>query len=298
MTMLRILLAAALLFAGPVPAQAPATADEIAFWETVRDSKNPAELQAYIDQYPNGRFVVIARTRLATLQKPAPAPKPPARQPQRVEPPLASVPSQSYAAGMRMPHVGDAWTYRLRFPRLRGQWGQAAKPDRSVVVRVDSVGEGKIIDQVSVDGGTPTATSLSAGKYLVPQGVSVFSPYLATFGELAATARLGRVESLDPECSGSYVCDASARTLGAETVTVPAGTFSAIKVVVEQSWRPASGSGNAVYQGGQMTGGRTLTVWYAPEIKRAVKFASRPTVGEVPPVETTFDLELVSYQVK
>jgi hypothetical protein len=47
-----------------------------------------------------------------------------------------------------------------------------------------------------------------------------------------------------------------------------------------------------------MNGGRTLTIWYAPEVKRAVKFSSRPTVGDVPPVETNFDLELVSYQLK
>jgi hypothetical protein len=283
------------LAAGSVHAQAPVSPDEIAFWETVRDSRNPAELQAYIDQYPNGRFVVLAKARLAALgAKPAPQPA----RPQRVEPPVASVPSQSYAAGVRMPQVGDTWTYRLSHPRLRGQWGQKAKPARTHVVRVDSVPEGKIIDQLSVDGSTPTRTSLSAGSYLVPQGVSVFSPYLATFGDLAATARLGRVEILDPECSGDYVCEASARTLGTETVTVPAGTFSAIKVLVEQSWRPSSGSGSSLFQGGQMTGGRHLTVWYAPEVKRAVKFASRPTVGEIPPVDANFDLELVSYQLK
>jgi hypothetical protein len=33
-------------------------------------------------------------------------------------------------------------------------------------------------------------------------------------------------------------------------------------------------------------------------VKRAVKFASRPTVGEIPPVDANFDLELVSYQLK
>jgi hypothetical protein len=34
------------------------------------------------------------------------------------------------------------------------------------------------------------------------------------------------------------------------------------------------------------------------EIKRAVKFSSRLTVGDIPPIEPHFDLELVSYQVK
>ena len=47
-----------------------------------------------------------------------------------------------------------------------------------------------------------------------------------------------------------------------------------------------------------MQGGRTLTVWYSPQAKRAVKFVSRPVSGVSPPVESNFDLELVSFQVK
>ena len=49
---------------------------------------------------------------------------------------------------------------------------------------------------------------------------------------------------------------------------------------------------------GQMRGARTITIWYAPAAKRAVKFVSRNSFGDVPPVETDFDLELVSYQLK
>jgi len=47
-----------------------------------------------------------------------------------------------------------------------------------------------------------------------------------------------------------------------------------------------------------MNGGRILTIWYAPEIKRAVKYSSRITVGDIPPIDGDFDLELVSYQLK
>jgi hypothetical protein len=47
-----------------------------------------------------------------------------------------------------------------------------------------------------------------------------------------------------------------------------------------------------------MNGGRQLTVWYAPEAKRAVRFSSRATHGSVPPIETDFDLELVAYRVQ
>ncbi len=52
----------------------PADRNEIVFWESVRESQNPRELQAYIDQYPNGTFVALAKTRLAALSPKAPAP--------------------------------------------------------------------------------------------------------------------------------------------------------------------------------------------------------------------------------
>jgi uncharacterized caspase-like protein len=44
------------------------TADERAFWESVRDSKNPAELKAYLTRYPHGTYSVLAKSRLTSLQ--------------------------------------------------------------------------------------------------------------------------------------------------------------------------------------------------------------------------------------
>jgi hypothetical protein len=36
---------------------------ELALWESVKDG-SPAELEAYLEQYPNGTFASLARTRL------------------------------------------------------------------------------------------------------------------------------------------------------------------------------------------------------------------------------------------
>ena len=47
-----------------------------------------------------------------------------------------------------------------------------------------------------------------------------------------------------------------------------------------------------------MNGARTLTIWYSNELKRAVKYESRLTSGERTPMEASFDLELMSYQLK
>jgi len=106
---------------------------------------------------------------------------------------------------------------------------------------------------------------------------------------------MGRVKSVDPGCGGTYICEAVARVVAWERVTVPAGTFDTVKVEVRQNWRPTVMSGAT---GAQAQGGRILIGWYAPAVKRAVKFSSRPTFGYYGPVDTNFDLELVSYQVK
>lgn len=299
----RYLLIAVLLAAAPVHAQQPAAVspDEIAFWETVRDSRNPEELQAYIDQYPNGRFVVLARSRLAALQRSAPpAPARPVAPPaQRVAPPpQASVPSQSYAAGVRVPQPGDTWTYRLSYPKRFGV-PLPVPSVRTHIVRVDSSSATEIVDQVLVDGAPASGSRHVPGAHLLTQGVSIFSPYLIAFGDLAAGARLGSVSIQENACRSTHACVASARVVGTETVQVPAGTFRAVRVLVDQSWRPGP-SASQLGQHGMATanGGRTITVWYAPEVKRVVKVSSRHGVGDTPPVETHFDLELVSYQLK
>jgi hypothetical protein len=284
-----------LLIAGSPHAQSPG---EITFWESVRDSRNPTELQAYLDHYPNGTFAVLAKARLAALQRPAPAAPATTRQAAKPAPAaVASFAPSAVTSETRMPQAGDAWTYQLSYPRLRGQWGQRARPPSTHVVKVSQVGGGKIVDQLSIDGGTPSESTHSRENTLAPQGAPVFSPYLVAFRDLPQRGSLGRVTILEPGCSGRYACDASARVLGQESVQVPAGTFTAVKVAVSHEWRPSgSGSGAAAIAG--FMGGRTLTVWYVPELKRAVKMESRVTVGDAPPVESDFDLELVGYQVK
>ena len=50
---------------------APVTADsgaELLFWQSVKDSPDPGDYEAYLRQYPNGRFAEIARNRLKRLK--------------------------------------------------------------------------------------------------------------------------------------------------------------------------------------------------------------------------------------
>lgn len=94
-------------------------AGEIEFWKSVQNSKNPAEFQAYLDTYPNGRFAPLARLRItqlggkpaaspaerpaATPQQAAPASPAPPAEPGRAEAPPAGenpAPAAEHAAGL------------------------------------------------------------------------------------------------------------------------------------------------------------------------------------------------------
>ena len=77
-------LALALVCAGGIgPAHAqektPGSEADIAFWNSVKDSRVPAEIEAYLDAFPNGTFADLARIRLQNLaQQPnSPSPRPP-----------------------------------------------------------------------------------------------------------------------------------------------------------------------------------------------------------------------------
>ncbi|HUQ26826.1 MAG TPA: hypothetical protein VM140_14265 [Burkholderiales bacterium] len=272
--MARFIAVLCLLAAAGTPAFG-ADAAEISFWESVRDSRNALELQAYLDRYPAGDFAVLAKARLAALGSAAAPRTPPSPSP------------AAKVAAWEMPKTGDTWTYRLREPkRIEGP------ASRTLVVTIASATGAEVIDQAAIDGAAPPLVSTHAkGGQLLGQGVAVFSPYFPLFGALPAVGSVGRVQIDDSACSSRHLCEAKGRIVGKETVRVPAGTFVASKIVIEQSWRATfAGSGGGA-------GGRTLTVWYAPEARRAVKYSSRTIVGFNPPIEPDFELELVSYKV-
>jgi formylglycine-generating enzyme required for sulfatase activity len=44
------------------------SADELAFWESIKNSTDPEDFKAYLEQYPKGKFVTLAKNRLKTLE--------------------------------------------------------------------------------------------------------------------------------------------------------------------------------------------------------------------------------------
>jgi hypothetical protein len=52
----------------PPPVAAPVVDREAMFWDSVKSSTDVAELQAYLETYPNGTFVPLARARVRSLE--------------------------------------------------------------------------------------------------------------------------------------------------------------------------------------------------------------------------------------
>ena len=49
---------------------------ELLFWESVKDSEHPADIELYLDRYPSGIYEALARSRLKRLEEESEAPEP------------------------------------------------------------------------------------------------------------------------------------------------------------------------------------------------------------------------------
>jgi uncharacterized caspase-like protein len=264
--------------AGLKPA-ASAPSAEITFWDSIKSSKDAADFRAYLQQYPGGQFAALAKNRLAALDKTTGT----------VTASLAPTPAAA-ASASPLPQQGDTWTYRLT---ERDRFG-SPRASRNYTVKVAAASEAGIMENYAIESGASGSWTHAAGSYLVAVGPSIYSPYLTAFQDVEPGGSLETGIS-DIACTGVYRCSASAKVVGRETIKVPAGTFQALKILVDHQWWPTGGTGSSY---AQREGGRKLTVWYAPAVKRAVKFSSQLETGEQPPLEANFDLELVSYQLK
>ena len=100
---------------GATPAPAPAAPDrEGVFWDSMRNSSNPADFEAYLQTYPNGAFAALARSRIAALRAPTPPSAPPSAQaPTRTA-------ASTNAAAQRSPPRGQGPARTVRIVNASG----------------------------------------------------------------------------------------------------------------------------------------------------------------------------------
>jgi formylglycine-generating enzyme required for sulfatase activity len=126
-------------------AAAPSSEFENTLWTVIRESKNPADFEAYLEVFPSGQFAEQARQRLAVLRAPA-APK---------AAPAAPTPSPKPAPAVEAMQA----EYELIVPanmRERPESGAAvlAKADKGTRLQVTGRVVGANWYQVKTQGGT------------------------------------------------------------------------------------------------------------------------------------------------
>jgi PQQ-dependent catabolism-associated CXXCW motif protein len=129
--------------AGPSSTTAPPIdplAHDRAFWEQVKDSRNPDELNAYLEQFPKGLFASLARARLKTVaaqtaSTPAGTAAPPA-------PPSGPVAALNIAS---LPFVSEGAKRRIE-----REFAAVNKPQKALAL-TEAGGWGSVNGRVSVE---------------------------------------------------------------------------------------------------------------------------------------------------
>lgn len=272
------------------PAQSvdPATI-ELAFWNSIKDSADPADFDAYLKRYPSGSFAGLARNRVAAATHSPPVVKiPPAvaspSPPQTVRPEEPARPAQvstpeargtnialrtpdaaTIRAAHHAPHIGDRWTYQ--FIDERHNVTQATITHEIIAIDPDTVTE-----QLALVG-KPSQASQQASvlgprvleRDLAGFTVTEFAPFLAARAEL----QVGKTWADIPGLTHMSEFDrwrVQAKVVGRENVRVPAGEFDAYKVELEAS-RPHSVSPFDTLYVSRIS----LVAWYSAQTGRVVK---------------------------
>ncbi|MBV8031509.1 MAG: caspase family protein [Betaproteobacteria bacterium] len=180
----------------------------------------------------------------------------------------------------RLPRVGDLWEYAIT--------DTISHQRRGARFEVTGVSKDGILETGGPTDTKPTTRAHAAGASLRYVGdILQLSPYLLDFGEIKdGQAWRSLVVENDRACQGaSLSCRYDAKVVGHEKVAVPAGSFDAVKVVVDFNW-----------SGPSQTAWRQFAYWYSPEAKRVVKASARTRAGMMPAaLANDYDVELTAF---
>jgi len=216
---------------------------------------------------------------------PAPAP---------ITPPLTPPVATASALPATLPRVGDTWEYRMR-----SKWPTV--PARTYTHRVTAVSASEVAQTISVspspDGSNVQRVFKPDTRFVEWRGPGFylleFNPFLDAFGVLERPATVTELPAMPPENPMYGNWTSRARVRGTESVTVPAGTFKALKVDIDSTRAPIESAGGQSREPIRTV----LTLWYAPDVKRIVKMVRLVLTPEGSHLdEDTY--ELVGYRVQ
>jgi len=162
---------------------------------------------------------------------------------------------------------GDSWTYN----KIDGWKNQ--KEFTSVMVVTDVTDAGFTEEAKRTDNGVVTIFHRDKNLNLLETEVgdrkfitTPFEPHLSFPLEVGKTweQEVTYTRNFDDR---KVVASLKAKVVGWEKVSVPAGTFDALKIMIDGPYNGSSSSPS----GGRWSGQRSETLWYSPEAKTTVK---------------------------
>ncbi|MSQ72415.1 MAG: hypothetical protein EXR27_14150 [Betaproteobacteria bacterium] len=169
--------------------------------------------------------------------------------------------------------VGDTWMYN----KINGWNGGLEQVSVNVVKQSDR--SGILMESSGIDGGSVATVRRSASFNLVridePGYSQTAEPFYPNFSFplYAGKTWMGKVVLSNSKQPGTSVtAELQGTAVGWELVTVPAGTFLALKLSMKGNY---AGSGLDGNWGGTIED----TLWYAPEVRNAVRYEYRDFSG-------------------
>ncbi len=235
-------------------------------WDRIKDSSTADDFYAFLQKYPNGTITEAAHARLNALASPT----------IMVQGAGPSGKAQAYALSKH--RLGDTYENRATHSTSGGVIETTEK-----VIRM-SDREIAVESLTTIPGMAKPASSV---KYFDPQGgflglkdVFTNSPptYLAPSGLLqvgASWKESSQMTWLRPNMPSLPPSTSYSRITARETVTVPAGTFDAFRVEINQ-----------VYPPGGLIQRNLCTFWVSPDIPLPIKNQCRQEASGPPTIST------------
>lgn len=246
----------------------PATI-ELAFWESAERSNTAADYTAYLNRFPEGQFVDLARNRLRQQTSPV--------QVAKIDTDMARNRDTPVSAPA-MPREGDFWRYRgsnqngpdsptYRVARVSAgavEIRYVSNINEHIALVLNS--DWNVVSQTGQKGATDIKYLPSAARFKYP--LEPGKKWRGTFkGECGALC--------------DFEVDYEYEARGWETITVPAGKFHALRIDGTDNFRHLFG----------VTSVGTGSTWLVPELKHPVKFDYTYSGKRL------YEYELEAYQV-
>ena len=165
--------------------------------------------------------------------------------------------------------VGDTWMFNT----LNGWNGELAYVSMNSVKEISA--KGIALESSSLDRSSVSVVQRTSGFNMTSVVTSGrtrrFDPYYPNFAFPLVIGKTWRDEVTisDSGTSGETRARLSGKVIGWESVTVPAGTFRALRIELRGTYS-SDGDGSGTIED---------TLWYSPEVRNAVRAEYKDTVG-------------------